>query len=117
MTLVYCARINSVLFAATQLKPADLKDLKVALQGVAGYWVAIADQLGMGSQVVNIQKSPHNVTSADFLRDLLNRWINREDPLPTLEALCQALCDDPEIIGGAGVARELKKVFQRQGGW
>ena len=104
------------MFAATQLKPADLKDLKVALQGIAGYWVAIADQLGMRSQVVNIRRSPDNVTPADFLRDLLNRWINQEDPLPTLEALCQALCDDTDIIGGAGVARELKNMFQRREG-
>ena len=104
------------MFAATQLNPADLKDLKVALQGIAGYWVAIADQLGMRSQVVNIRRFPDNVTPADFLRDLLNRWIHQEDPLPTLEALCQALCDDTEIIGGAGVARELKKMFQRREG-
>ena len=117
MTLVHCAyRLASLLFPATLLKPDDLKDLKVLLQDVAGYWVAIADQLGMRSQVNNIRRSPDNIVPSDFLRDLLNRWINQENSSPTLEALCRALCDDPEIIGGAGVARKLKEKFQRQRG-
>ena len=108
--------VPSLLLPATQLKPDDLKDLKVLLQDVAGYWIAIADQLGMRSQVINIQRSPHNIVPSDFLRDLLNRWINQENPLPSLEVLCQALCDDHEIIGGAGVARKLKETFQRHRG-
>ena len=86
------------------------------LQDVAGYWIAIADQLGMGSQVNNIRRSPDNVVPSDFLRDLLNRWLNQENPLPTVEALCRALCDDAEIIGGAGVARRLEEMFQRRRG-
>ena len=47
-----------------------------------------------------------------FIRDLLYRWLSREYPSPTLEALCQALRGDDEIIGGANVAKKLEETFQ-----
>jgi len=99
----------------TVLKPDDMKILKPLIQPVAAYWVAIADQLGMGSHVPTIQGTPGNISPPACLRDLLNRWLNQGQP--TLEALCQALRDDPEIIGGAGVAAKLKEEFQRRRGF
>ena len=44
-------------FVATRLKPDNLGDLKKLLLPVANYWVEIADQLGMTSQVHNIRAS------------------------------------------------------------
>ena len=96
----------------TQLKLDDLGTLKPFLQPVSAYWVPIADQLGMTSQVAVIQNTPANTGPSAFLRDLLNRWLNREHPSPTLEALCQALRGDEEIIGGANVAKNLEEMFQ-----
>lgn len=103
-------------FVATRLKPDNLGDLKKLLLPVANYWVEIADQLGMTSQVHNIRASPDNVTPAKFLRDLLDRWLSREHPLPTLDSLCQALREDTSIIGGNGVAKSLEAKFQGQRG-
>jgi len=100
---------------AHQLKHDDLGVLKVCLLPVAGYWIAIADQLRMSSQVNNIKTSPDNKTPADFLRDLLNRWLFREDPSPTLESLCNGLREDTSIIGGNEVAKCLEKRFRTQG--
>ena len=94
----------------TVLKPDDLPELKRLLNPVAAHWVAIADQLGMRSHVANIQGTPGNTTPPEYLRDLLNRWLNQGHP--TLEVLCQALQADPEIIGGNGVAAELEERFQ-----
>ena len=79
---------------------------------MSAYWVPIADQLGMTSQVAVIQSTPANTGPPAFLRDLLFRWLNREHPSPTLEALCQALRGDDEITGGANVAKNLEKAFQ-----
>ena len=105
-----------VFILATQLSDGDLGKLKVLLNHLAGYWKSIADQLGMTSQVANIRRNPDNVNPSDFLADLLNRWLNRKNPLPTLEALCQALSADTEIIGGANVASKLEETFKSRRG-
>ena len=96
----------------TQLKLDDLRTLKPLLQPVSAYWVPIADQLGMTLQVDVIWSSPRNTGSQAFLRDLLFRWLSREHPSPTLEALCRALRGDNEIVGGANVAKNLEETFQ-----
>ena len=96
----------------TELKLDDLGSLKRILQPVSAYWVPIADQLGMTSQVATIRGTPDNTGPSAFLRDLLNRWLSREHPLPTLEALRQALRGDDEIIGGPNVATKLEETFQ-----
>ena len=98
----------------TVLKPDDIKILKPVIQPVAAYWVAIADQLGMGSHVANIQHTHGNTNPPECLRDLLNRWLNQGQP--TLKALCQALRGDTEIIGGGGVATTLEEMFQSRRG-
>ena len=95
----------------TELRPEDLGRLKPLLQPVAGYWIAIADQLGMTSCVATIQATPGNTRPSDFLRDLLHRWLNQGRP--SLEKLCQALRKDGEIIGGAGVADKLEEEMLR----
>jgi len=105
----------SVFLAATHFKPHHLRDLSLLLQDVAGYWVAIANQLGMEPQVATIRRSPDNVIPSDCLKDLLDHWINQENPA-TLEKLCHVLSDCPEIVGGAGVAMKLKGKFQLQRG-
>jgi len=79
-------------------------------QRVAPYWVELADQLGMTSDVSTIRGTPDNVTPSLFLRDLLFRWLNKGHP--TLEKLCQALRSDDAIIGGAQVAIELEEEFK-----
>ena len=76
------------------------------------YWIPIADQLGMTSQVAVVRSSPDNTGPSAFLRELLFRWLSREHPSPTLEALCQALRGDDEIIVGANVAKKLEEAFQ-----
>ena len=101
--------------AATKLTPEDLGALKILLRTVDAYWDAIADQIGMGPYVPTIRHTDSNKTPAACLRDLLNRWLNQGKP--TLEALCQALRDDPEIIGGAGVATKLEERFQSRRGF
>lgn len=83
------------------------------IQPVAGHWIVFADQLGMTSHLPAIWRTRHNVGPAAFLRDLLNRWLNKGHP--TLEELCQALRDD-EIIGGVGVADKLEEWFQGKRG-
>ena len=88
--------------------------LKRLIQPVAGHWIALADQLGMTSLVPTIQSTPQNVGPAAFLRDLLNRWLNKGRP--TLETLCKALREDDEIIGGAGVANKLEETFRDKRG-
>ena len=103
----------AVLLTGTVLKLDDLRGLEILLQPVSAYWISIADQLGMASQVPIIQSTP---TPPTFMRDLLHRWLIREHPSPTLEALCQALRGDAEIIGGAGVARKLEEMFQGRRG-
>ena len=65
----------------------------------------------MTSQVAVIRSSTDTGPSA-FLRELLFRWLSREHPSPTLEALCQALRADNEIVGGANVAKNLEEAFQ-----
>ena len=99
----------------TLLKSDDMKILKPVIQPVAAYWVAIADQLQMRACVSNIRGTHGNTNPPECLRDLLNRWLNQGQP--TLEALCQALQDDPEIIGGAGVAAKLEEKFQSRRGF
>ena len=96
----------------TQLKLDNLGGLKQLLQPVSPHWVPIADQLGMTSLVAVIQSTPANTGPPAFIRDLLYRWLSREYPSPTLEALCQALRGDDEIIGGANVAKKLEETFQ-----
>ena len=96
----------------TQLELDDLGTIKSLLQPLSPYWISIADQLGMTSQVAVIRSTPDNTGPPAFLRDLLNRWLSREHPSPTLEALCQALRGDEEIIGGANVAKNLEEMFQ-----
>ena len=90
----------------------DLGTLKPLLQPLSPYWISIADQLRMTSQVALIQSTNANTGPPAFLRDLLFRWLSREHPSPTLEALCQALRGDDEIIGGANVAKNLEEMFQ-----
>ena len=97
-----------------QLRLDDLGSLKRLLQPVSAYWVPIADQLGMTSQVAVIRGTPDNTGPAAFMRDLLNRWLSREHPSPTLKTLCQALRSDDEIIGGSIVANKLEVEFQGQ---
>ena len=70
----------------------------------------------MSSQVDIIESTRGNIRPAQFLRDLLKRWLDQEDPSPTLEALCQALRADREIIGGAKAARGLKEKFKNRRG-
>ena len=101
--------------AATKLTPEDLGALKILLHSVAAYWVAIGDQIGMGSHESIIRHTDSNKTPAACLRDLLNRWLNQGQP--TLEALCQGLRVDPEIIGGAGVATKLEEHFKSRRGF
>ena len=84
------------------------------LQPVSAYWVPIADQLGMTSQVAAIRGTPDNTGPSAFMRDLLNRWLSRKHPSPTLKALCQALRGDDEIIGGCIVANRLEEEFSSQ---
>ena len=103
--------------ATTKLTPEDLGALKILLRTVAAYWVAIGDQIRMGSHESIIRHTDSNKTPAACLRDLLNRWLNQGHVQPTLEALCQALRDDPEIIGGAGVATKLEEHFQSRRGF
>jgi len=100
----------------TVLEPDDIRILKPLLQNVAAYWVEIADQLGMRSHVPTIRGTPSNTNPPACLRDLLNRWLN-QGGYQTLEALCQALRDDPEIVGGAGVAAKLEEKFQSRRGF
>ena len=95
---------------ATPLTLNNLGRLKVLLDPVAGYWQALADQLEMTGVVPTIENTSNNNTPAKCLRDLLNRWLNREQP--TVETLCQALRADEEIIGGAGVAKKLEEEFK-----
>jgi len=96
--------------ATIQLKPNDLGALKQLLHPVSAFWVAIADQLGMGSHVPTIRGTPSNTNPPECLRDLLFRWIDHGQS--TLEVLCQCLRNDPEIIGGDEVASKLEKEFQ-----
>ena len=102
--------VNRTTTPATLLKPDDMKILKPLIQPIAAYWVAFADQLGMGLYVSTIQATPTNTNPPACLRDLLNRWIHHGQP--SLEALCQALRGDPEIIGGNSVAMKLEEQFQ-----
>jgi len=116
-----CSVNNRSLFCCymlteTQLKVADLGRLNLLLQNVSAYWIPIADQLEMTSQVDIIRNTTSNTVPSQFLRDLLHRWLNREHPLPTLETLCQALRGDVAITGGGNVAKELEKEFQAQKG-
>ena len=106
--------VSLTIVNTTQLTPEDLGVLRVLIQPVAAYWVAIADQLGMGSHVATIQGTPGNTSPPVCLRDLLNRWLNQGQP--TLEALCQALRGDYDIIGGAELANRLEERFQDQRG-
>ena len=94
------------------LTPKDLGRLKPLLKDVAAYWVPIADQLRMASDVPTIQHTPSNTNPPEFLRDLLYRWLNQGHP--TVGSLCEALRGDSEIIGGARVATELEKEFSGQ---
>ena len=60
----------------TQLKPDDLGDLKVMIQPVAAYWVALADQLKMNTFVDAIRDtSGNNAPAKCLIRDLLHRWL------------------------------------------
>ena len=70
----------------------------------------------MTSLVPTIQNTPHNTHPPAFLRDLLHRWLDSDRSRPTLEELCQALREDDEIIGGAGVADKLEEKFRGQRG-
>jgi len=102
------------IIAATLLAVDDLGVLKRLIQPVAANWVALADQLGMTSLVATIRSTPDNIRPPAFLRDLLYRWLMKGHP--TLEELCQALREDDEIVGGAGVADNLEEWFRGQRG-
>ena len=102
------------LIAATQLKLDDLGVLKQLIQPVAAHWVALANQLGMTSLVPTIWSTPDNTGPPAFLGDLLYTWLMKGHP--TLEELCQALREDDEIIGGAGVAQKLEERYRGQRG-
>ena len=104
----------TILLTDILFKLDDLGNLKWLLQPVSAYWIPIADQLGMTSQVAAIRGTPDNTSPSAFMRDLLNRWLSREHPSPTLKALCQALRRDDEIIGGSVVANKLEKEFPGQ---
>jgi len=52
----------------TVLEPDDMKILKPVIQPVAAHWVAIADQLGMGLHVANIQHTHGNTNPPECLR-------------------------------------------------
>ena len=101
--------------ATNQLKPNDLGALKQLLHPVSAFWVAIADQLGMGSHVPAIRGTPNNNNPPECLRDLLFRWIDHGHS--TLEVLCQGLRNNPDIIGGNEVANKLEKEFQNRRGY
>ena len=101
--------------AATLLTIDDLGVLKRLIQPVAAHWVALADQLGMTSLVPTIRSTPDNTGSPAFLRDLLYRWLTKGHP--TLEELCQALEEDDEIVGAAGVVDNLKRGFKAKEVW
>jgi len=103
---------TSTMSTIATFKHNDLGALNRLLHPVAGSWVAIADQLGMGSHVPAIQSTPGNTNPPKCLRDMLLRWIDQGHS--TLEVLCQGLRDDPEIIGGAKVANKLEKEFKNQ---
>ena len=119
MCTLSCCTVNifltevlfAISFTETPLKLDDLGRLKRCLCDVSAYWVPLADQLEMTSHVANIRGTPDNTIPSAFMRDLLNRWLSREHPSPTLEALCQALRSDAEIIGGADAARKLEEMF------
>ena len=98
----------------THLTPKHMGHLRKLLWPVAADWVAIADQLGMESYVATIRATPSNTKPSEFLRDLLDRWLNQGHP--TLESLCEALQEDIDIVRGPGVATELEKEFSRQKG-
>ena len=103
-------------FTAIVLRVDDLGVLKRLLLPVAAYWVPIADQLGMASQVIYVRCNPDNNSPPAFVRDLLFRWLQRGYPTPTLEELCRALRCDDEIIGGHQVANKLEETFQGREG-
>ena len=104
----------TIVLSETQLKLDDLGSLKQFLQPVSAYWIPIADQLGMTSQVEIIQTTQANTTPPACMRDLLHRWLSREHPSPTLKTLCQALRSDDEIIRGSTVANKLEEEFPGQ---
>ena len=91
-----------------------MKILKPLIQPVAAHWVALANQLGMTSLVPTIWSTPDNTGPPAFLGDLLYTWLMKGHP--TLEELCQALREDDEIIGGAGVAQKLEERYRGQRG-
>lgn len=68
----------------------------------------------MTSVVLTVRGTPGNTSPAEFMRDLVYRWLNQECPL--LEDLCEALRNDSEIIGGAIVANQLEKMFKSRKG-
>ena len=100
----------------TKLKVDDLGSLERFLQPVSPYWVSIADQLGMTTEVDIIRGTPTNLCPPDFMRDVLRRWLSRQHPSPNLETLCQALRGYSEIIGGEIVASKLEKELQSHRG-
>jgi len=62
-------------------------------------------------QLCQYNISRDNTHPPAFLRDLLYRWLAKGHA--TLEELCQALREDDEIVGGAGVADNLREKFLR----
>ena len=110
--LSFCTANKTPTPATNQLKPNDLGVLKRLLHPISAFWVAIADQVGMGSHVPAIRGTPSNTNPPEFLRDLLFRWIGLGHS--TLELLCQGLRDDPEIIGGVEVANNLEREFKNR---
>ena len=101
-----------IILTETKLKVDDLGRLERFLQPVSPYWVSIADQLGMTTEVDIIRGTPTNLRPSDFMRDVLHRWLSSEHPSPTLETLCQALRGYSEIVGGENVASKLEKEFR-----
>ena len=101
-----------IILTETKLKVDDLGSLERFLQPVSPYWVSIADQLGMTTEVDIIRGTPTNLRPSDFMRDVLHRWLSSEHPSPTLETLCQALRGYSEIVGGENVASKLEKEFR-----
>jgi len=117
--VVFCALwtehhgLNSMFVSCTAemetilLTPDDLLKLKLLLQPVAAFWKKIADGIGMKESVPTIEYTPGNKTPADFLRDLLIRWLDKGPH--RLEVLCQALKQDDDIQGRMKVVRELEQ--------
>ena len=89
----------------------------MCLRSIAADWDKLARQLRMGQDVPDIRKKPGLIDSQGYLGELLDRWLNRDQP--TLEILYQALGKLKEITAQkAAVKDTVTKLdeFQRKRG-